>query len=154
MARWSHRCSAQAPWTGGLEHGGETIALSPTASRFEPGASPTATLLGLRGAISLLLEIGIDTIESQISDVTDLLVDGLQSAGCNVFSPRGTMERSGIVCFDRPAALEERETIDETWERLGEQGISTAIRFGRLRASPHFYTPQEHVERLVAAVSA
>ncbi len=139
---------------GGLEHGGETILLSPTASRFEPGASPTATLLGLGGAIALLLEIGIETIEAQLSDITDLLVDQLEAAGCHVFSPRGMMERSGIVCFDRPPALAERETIDETWERLSEQGISTAIRFGRLRASPHFYTPPEHVERLVEAVSA
>ena len=64
------------------------------------------------------------------------------------------MERSGIVCFDRPPALEERETLDETWERLGDLGISTAVRFGRLRASPHFYTPPEHVERLVGALSA
>ncbi len=139
---------------GGLQAGGDSIQLSPTASRFEPGASPTATLLGLRGAISLILEIGIETIESQISDITDLLIDQLQSVGCNVFSPRGTMERSGIVCFDRPPALEERETLDETWERLGELGISTAVRFGRLRASPHFYTPPEHIERLVEALRA
>ena len=45
------------------------------------------------------------------------------------------------------------ETLDETWERLGEQDIATAIRFNRLRASPHFYTPPEHVERLIAALA-
>ncbi len=136
----------------GLEHGGETILLKPDASRFEPGAGPTATLLGLRGAIALLLEVGLESVWAQLSDITDLLCEGLASIGCNVFSPRGAAERSGIVCFDRPPALAERETIDETWERLLEQDIATAIRFGRLRASPHFYTPPEHVERLVAAL--
>ncbi len=138
----------------GLEHGGESILLKPDASRFEPGASPTATLMGLRGAIALLLEVGLETVWSQLSDISDLLCDRLESIGCNVFSPRGAAERSGIICFDRPPALAERESIEETWERLGEQNISTAIRFGRLRASPHFYTPPEHVEQLVAALQS
>lgn len=137
---------------GGLDHGGDSILLSPTASRFEPGAAATALLLGLRGAISLLLEIGIETIEAQLSDVTDLLCERLESVGCSIFSPRGRTERSGIVCFDRPPSLAERESIDDTWERLAEAGIPTAIRFGRLRASPHFYTPPEHIERLVEAL--
>ena len=138
----------------GLEHGGESILLKPDASRFEPGASPTATLMGLRGAIALLLEVGLETVWSQLSDISDLLCDRLESIGCNVFSPRGAAERSGIVCFDRPPALVERESIEETWERLGEQNISTAIRFGRLRASPHFYTPPEHVEQLIEALQS
>ena len=69
-----------------------------------------------------------------------------------MFSPWGDKERSGIVIFDPPPELAERETVDETWERLQDSGIITAVRFERLRASPHFYTPESDIDRLVAAL--
>ncbi len=136
----------------GLAAGNETLMLSPTASRFEPGATPTATMLGMRAAIRHLLNIGIDTVWARIESVTAYLCAELSDAGCRVFSPRGESERSGIVIFDPPQELTARETVDETWERLQEARIITAVRFGRLRASPHFYTPESDIDRLVDAM--
>ena len=136
----------------GLADGNEVINLSPDASRFEPGATPTATLLGLRASIRHLLDIGIDRVWERLEGVTASLCAQLEDAGCNVFSPRGSSERSGIVIFDLPPELAERETLEETWERLQGSGIITAVRFERLRASPHFYTPERDIERLVAAL--
>ena len=137
---------------GGLSAGNEELILSPTASRFEPGATPTAAMLGMRAAMRHLLNVGIDNVWAQLESVTAYLCDSLTDAGCRVFSPRGESERSGIVIFDPPPALAERETVDETWERLQDAGIITAVRFGRLRASPHFYTPQSDIDRLAAAL--
>lgn len=137
---------------GGLAAGNEELILSPTASRFEPGATPTATMLGLRASIRHLLDIGIDNVWSRLEGVTSYLRSALEDAGCAVFSPWGDSERSGIVIFDPPPELAERETVDETWERLQDMGIITAVRFGRLRASPHFYTPESDIDRLVAAL--
>ena len=134
---------------GGLSDGNEELNLSPTASRFEPGATPTATMLGLRAAIRHLLEVGIDNVWAQLEDVTALLCARLSDIGCSVASPRGSEERSGIVVFDRPPELEERETLEETWERMQGLGIVTAVRFDRLRASPHFYTREADIERLI-----
>ena len=137
---------------GGLAAGNEELILSPTASRFEPGATPTATMLGMRAAIRHLLNVGIDNVWAQLESVTAYLCDALTDAGCRVFSPRGESERSGIVIFDPPPELAERETLEETWERLQDSGIITAVRFERLRASPHFYTPESDIDRLVAAL--
>lgn len=137
---------------GGLSAGNEELILSPTASRFEPGATPTAAMLGMRASIRHLLNVGIDNVWAQLEAVTAYLCDALTDAGCRVFSPRGESERSGIVIFDPPPDLAARETVDETWERLQESGIITAVRFGRLRASPHFYTPESDIDRLVAAL--
>lgn len=137
---------------GGLSAGNEELILSPTASRFEPGATPTAAMLGMRASIRHLLNVGIDNVWAQLKAVTAYLCDALTDAGCRVFSPRGESERSGIVIFDPPPDLAARETVDETWERLQESGIITAVRFGRLRASPHFYTPESDIDRLVAAL--
>ncbi len=138
----------------GLASGNEALHLSATASRFEPGATPTATMLGLRASIRHLLDIGIDEVWAQLESVTAYLCDALTATGCRVFSPRGESERSGIVIFDPPEALAARETVDETWERLQAAGIITAVRFGRLRASPHFYTPESDIDRLAAALRA
>ena len=137
---------------GGLDSGNEELILSPTASRFEPGATPTATMLGMRAAIRHLLYVGIDNVWAQLESVTAYLCDALTDAGCRVFSPRGESERSGIVIFDPPEELSARETVDETWERLQDAGIITAVRFGRLRASPHFYTPESDINRLAEAL--
>ena len=136
----------------GLAAGNEELHLSPTASRFEPGATPTATMLGLRASIRHLLGVGIDNVWAQLESVTAYLCDALTDAGCTVFSPRGESERSGIVIFDPPEELAARESVDDTWERLQDSGIITAVRFGRLRASPHFYTPESDIERLAAAL--
>ena len=138
----------------GLASGNEALHLSATASRFEPGATPTATMLGLRASIRHLLDIGIDEVWAQLESVTAYLCDALTATGCRVFSPRGESERSGIVIFDPPEGLAARETVDETWERLQALGIITAVRFGRLRASPHFYTPESDIDRLAAALRA
>ena len=137
---------------GGLADGNATLNLSPTASRFEPGATPTATMLGLRAAMRHLLRVGPDNIWQRLQAVTDHLSAALTDIGCSIFSPWGASERSGIVIFDPPPELSERESLDETWERLQESGIVTAVRFDRLRASPHFYTPESDIERLVAAL--
>ncbi len=139
---------------GGLEAGNDELILSPTASRFEPGATPTATMLGMRAAIRHLLNIGIDNVWAQLESVTAYLCDALSDAGCRVYSPRGESERSGIVIFDPPEELAARETVDDTWERLQDAGIITAVRFGRLRASPHFYTPESDMDRLANALRA
>jgi len=137
---------------GGLAAGNDELILSPTASRFEPGATPTAAMLGMRAAIRHLLNVGIDNVWAQLESVTAYLCDALTDAGCRVFSPRAESERSGIVIFDPPPELAARETVDETWERLQDSGIITAVRFERLRASPHFYTPESDIDRLVAAL--
>ena len=137
---------------GGLADGNAILNLSPDASRFEPGATPTATLLGLHASIRHLLEVGIDRVWERLEGVTSSLRVQLEEIGCDVFSPWGTNERSGIVIFDPPPELAERESLEETWERLQDLGIITAVRFERLRASPHFYTPERDIERLVAAL--
>ncbi|MDE2891711.1 MAG: aminotransferase class V-fold PLP-dependent enzyme [Chloroflexota bacterium] len=137
---------------GGLAAGNEELILSPTASRFEPGATPTATMLGLRASVRHLLNVGIDNVWAQLESVTSYLRAALEDAGCVVFSPWSDSERSGIVIFDPPEELAAKETVDETWERLQDSGIITAVRFGRLRASPHFYTPESDIDRLVAAL--
>jgi len=56
----------------------EEIEFQPTAQRYEPGAMNTIGIAGMRAAIDLLLEIGVDRIAERILSLRERLVNGLQ----------------------------------------------------------------------------
>jgi selenocysteine lyase/cysteine desulfurase len=116
----------------------------PDASRFECGSLSTVCIYGLKGALELLLETGIDQIESRITGLTNYLCEGLTKKGYNIYSPRREGETSGIVSFYS-------STHDnlQIWKTLREKGIILSLRDGRLRAAPHFYNTHEEIDKLL-----
>src|SRR5204863_9907093 len=77
-------------WTN-VDRRGKFI-LSPTdllaaARRFEAGSLNTNGIYGLRAAIDLLLEIGIQTVARRALAVAARLAEGLESIGWKVASP-------------------------------------------------------------------
>ena len=118
------------------------------ARRFEAGSLNTNGIYGLRAAIDLILEIGIETISARVIEIATLLADGLESAGIGVGSPRPIA--SGIVGALPP--LTETTTLLKIHRRLEEQGIICAPREGMLRFSPHFYNDEDDVRRVIDAL--
>jgi selenocysteine lyase/cysteine desulfurase len=115
--------------------------------RFEAGSLNTNGIYGLRAAIDLLLEIGIDTIAEQAIAVASLLAEGLDSIGWHVASPRPL--RSAIVGATPPNV----EKALFWWHRqLEENGVVSAPREGLLRFSPHFYNDASDVERVIGVL--
>lgn len=119
--------------------------LLPDARRFEGGSLNTNGIYGLRAAIDLLVEIGIETIEEEVIRLANRLAEGLESIGFRIGSPRPG--RSGIVGAI-PPLVETRELIRLHGE-LDRQGIICAPREGMLRFSPHFYNDDEEIDRVV-----
>lgn len=123
--------------------------LKSNAGRFEYGSPNVAGLLALKASIDMISSIGIEAIWRQVDSLNELLVQGLTSQGFLVSSPRLPTERSGIVSFGR-ADLNTASTA----KRLKEKhGIELAVRSGRLRTSPHFYTPVADIEHLLSSLS-
>jgi selenocysteine lyase/cysteine desulfurase len=125
------------------------VELLPDARRFEAGSLPTIGIFGIRAAIELLLEIGVELIGAETLRIASLLAEGLDSIGWRVATPRPIA--SGIVGAippsDDPSLLR--------WHRLLEEnGIVCAPREGMLRFSPHFYNDESDVERIVAALQS
>jgi len=123
--------------------------LLPNARRFEAGSLPTIGIFGMRAAVDLLLEIGIETIRDQTLTIAAHLAEALESIGWRVATPRPIA--SGIIGAippgDDPTLLR--------WHRLlEEQRVVCAPREGMLRFSPHFYNDVGDVERIVGALSA
>lgn len=123
------------------------LELQPGAGRFEDGSPNTAGIFALGAAVDLLLELGLEAVETRVHDLTQRLVQGLRARGFPVLSPRAHGETSGIVSFQVPG-----EPVGRSVERLREQRIFVVARRGGVRASPHFYNSEGEIDSLLAAL--
>lgn len=124
--------------------------LLPDARRFEAGSLNTNGIYGLRAAIDLLLDVGIETIAEEMVRITTHLAEELERAGWRIRSPRPV--RSGIIGAT-PQTVDSM-TLLRTHRHLEEQGIVCAPREGMLRFSPHFYNDERDVARVIEAIRA
>lgn len=117
------------------------------ARRFEPGAMNTAGIMGLGASLELHLNIGTETIERYLLELTDYLCEQLESIGYHVASSRLPGEASAIV-----ACTHEKFSAEFLWQELEKQRIIVTPRMGRLRISPHFYNTKADIDTLIAAL--
>ena len=141
----------ESGWTNIERRGkflGASTDLVQDARRFEAGSLNTNGIYGLRAALDLLLEIGIDDIAAEVIRVATHLAGELEKAGWTVKTPRPIA--SGIIGATPPDV--ETATLLRVHRHLEEQGIVTAPREGMIRFSPHFYNDEEDVARVIAAI--
>ena len=62
-----------------------------------------------------------------------------------LLSPPTPTRRAGIVTFRSP-----REGSDALFQRLRDSGVVCAPRGGGIRFSPHFYTDDQVIDRVLA----
>jgi cysteine desulfurase / selenocysteine lyase len=115
-----------------------------SARRFEAGSLNTSGVYGLRAAIELLLEVGIERIAADAVGVATRLADALEAIG---FRIGARPVRSAIVGAIPPDV--EKTSIPYLHRRLEEAGIVCAPREGMLRFAPHFYNDDSDVARVV-----
>ncbi|MBB5852376.1 aminotransferase class V-fold PLP-dependent enzyme [Amycolatopsis umgeniensis] len=118
-----------------------------TARRLEGGMPNVAGIVGLGASIELLLAAGAEEIWSHVDGLCERIRDGFSEIGATVLSEPGAAYRSGIVSVrvgDLPMPL--------LAERLKARGIACSARSGGLRISPHGYTTEDEIDRLIVAV--
>ena len=129
----------------------DRLVYPPDARRYEPGSANLVGLVGLRAAIELLLEIGIEQIAAELLRKRAWLVPTLQAKGYRVLHAEAPPESaSGIVTFHRPAA-----DLPALHQKLSAANIITSLRADRsgnryIRLSPHFYNTDAELRRLLA----
>ena len=79
--------------------------------------------------------------------ITDLACERLEQIGASVMSQRTDAHRSGIISFQ----IEGRDSTELRQQCL-QEGVVLACRAGNLRISPHAYTSDEDIDRLIAAL--
>lgn len=120
---------------------------STTATRFETGTPAISSHIGMKSSVELLLELGIDTIHTQVKALGDAFAQGIAKKGYTLITPREALV-GGAVCFTstrhKPEELVKRMRVEHKTE--------LAARWGRLRFAPHFYNSMDQVERLLEAM--
>ena len=118
------------------------------AQRFECGSLNMLGIHALSASLSLLLEVGLDSVQERLLPHTAYLTDVIcDHRGLELLSPREPGRRSGIVSFRCTDSDHE-----QLFARLCSAGVVCALRKGGIRLSPHFYTPQEKLERAMRVV--
>ena len=122
--------------------------------RYEPGVLNIAGIYGMRAAINLIRETGLETVSSLILERRDQLEQGLSSLGFEFVGPDFSEPlRSGILTTRHaghdPAVL---------FKTLEQAGISASCRKTRnhgswLRFSPHFYNTTSEIDRVLDVLS-
>jgi len=134
-------------WTnvaGYADYSSRDMTLRPDAGRYECGTLNTIGCFGLRAAIELLLDIGVERIAPQVQSLGDEIAEGVRAKGYEVMDERTPQTGSGIVSF-------RRQDVDSRLivRHLREKGIIAAPRQGWVRASPHFYVSPEEIDRMI-----
>ena len=124
-----------------VDYSSRDMSLRKDAGRYEPGTLNTIGCFGLRAAIDLLLEVGVDQIAPRVRALAVKIEQGVRAKGFEVLGQPG----AGIVSFKNPA-----EDARLTVKKLKDANIIAANRQGWIRASPHFYIQPDEIDRLLA----
>ena len=129
---------------------GESIEFAPGAKRYEAGSANLLGVVGLKAALELILEIGLDSIGAEMLRKRKWLVEAIQGKGFTVLHPNAPQENAGaMVSFFQPDA-----DMAVLHHKLGATGIQTSLRSDRqgqhyIRVSPHFYNTDAELNRLI-----
>jgi len=130
----------------------ESVAFKGDARRYEPGSCNLAGIIGLRAALQLIFECGIDAVEARVLALARQAIACATEAGLVVVGPTDGAGVSGIVSLSS-----ENQDMTHAHERLGTAKIIASLRYLRdgrkcVRFSPHFYNREEDVAEAVALI--
>ena len=114
------------------------------ASFVEGGAVSVIGFAALGASVKLLLELGVENINSHINSYIDVLEEKLIELG--YVSLRSQQGSSGILSV----GLSTEKTPDEIIKKLGESGISCSMPDGKLRFSPHWANSLDEIPAIIS----
>ncbi|MDR3636326.1 MAG: aminotransferase class V-fold PLP-dependent enzyme [Isosphaeraceae bacterium] len=128
---------------GSFNASGIDFRLKPNAQRWEGGSPNMPGLQAFGASLSLLLEIGPETVSRRILEQAERVRAAAEAAGWQVYGSDRPEDRSGIVALER-AGVDPHQVV----QSLRTRGVVVACRRGRLRVSPHVYNNGDDLERL------
>ena len=121
-----------------------------SARRFECGSPNMLGIHALHASLSLLEEIGLNTIATNVINNSEYIIDNLRYYNSfELITPEQRGRYAGIVTF-RSRKVESRRI----YESLMAQGVVCALRGGGIRFSPHFYNQPAQLERAIKLAAA
>jgi cysteine desulfurase/selenocysteine lyase len=126
------------------DYSSRDMTLRPDAGRYECGTMNTIGCFGLRAALDLLLEAGVDNVSAAVQQLGDLLWNGAQEHGFETLGKRDHATGAGIVSIRKPG-VESQFIV----RKLKDAGFIAAPRQGWVRIAPHFYIAPQEIDALL-----
>lgn len=121
-----------------------------SAKRFEPGSNNLLGVHALCASLSLIEELGMTGIETELAAKVSYLMNRLTRLdGIRLLTPANPRQRAGIVAF-QVAGADQRKLH----KRLLENRVICAYRGGAIRFSPHYYTSVQCLDDTLDILSA
>jgi cysteine desulfurase / selenocysteine lyase len=122
--------------------------------RYEPGVLNAVGIFGMKAALEMISEIGIDAISARLLKLKAHLVAKLEALSFTVLPPVDGATASGITTATREGGV----PLERVFEELTKQHIVVSLRHNRegrshLRFSPHFYNTEAEIDRVCEAIS-
>ena len=117
-----------------------------SARRFDAGTPPVPSLYAGVAGISLVEEAGVPAIEAHVAGLVDRLLDGLETLGATVVTPRDPRRRGPLVCV-------RARDVAELVEALAADRIVVSSREDKLRVALHLYNVDADVDTLLEALA-
>ena len=126
------------------DYASRDMTLRDDAGRFECGTLNTIGCFGLRAALELVLEVGVENAAAAVESLAKRLYEGVRSRGYHTLVERTPLTGSGIVAFRHPT-IDARVIVAD----LKRHNITAAPRQGWVRMSPHFYISPSDIDRVL-----
>ncbi len=127
------------------------LELRDETARYEGGSQNMIGFHGLAASLELLIKSGHGPNHSAVGDrileMSQYLVEQLNSVGAKIFRPGEAANRSGIVAFDPLNG-----TPEIARQKLIDQHVLLSCRGGHLRAAVHAYNNTEDIDRLISVL--
>jgi len=120
-----------------------------SARRFECGSPNMLSIHALSASISLLLEVGMDTVAKNVIERGHYVIDKVQQNPSLTLLTKPDEEGNNIIVF-KPSSTDS----DALFEYLTSHQVVCAKRGGGIRFSPHFYTPYDVIDRAFSLIDA
>jgi len=114
-----------------------------SARRFECGSPNMLSIHALSASISLLLDIGMATIEEYVASRADYTINKIQQNKHLTLITQADPNGNNIVVFNTLNMAD----IEPLFNHLTSHGVVCAKRGGGIRFSAHFYTPDDVIDR-------
>jgi len=127
----------------------DEIKLPERAARYEPGVLNMSGVVGMKAALELIQEVGLETVSARLLNLKARLVAGLKRQGYHIHGPESGPTASAITtCYHPEKPLPPRA------EALQQASIIASLRHDRsgkgyLRFSPHFYNTEAEIDRVL-----
>ena len=119
-----------------------------SAQRFESGSPNMMGITALNASLGLLLEIGIDNIQTMVLDNSSYLIDRLSALpDIKILSSTEAGRVAGIVTFQKTGI--DNEAL---YQHLQDNDVICAFRGDGIRFSAHFHTAKQDIDRALDIV--